>query len=319
MKTILPLILAILCVLLTPAAAAQSCTPGITFGSLIGSVRVGFGDGRLQVDKLYAACLPQPARQSRTNFGYEPDDGGQLAMRVKSADGQLLATYVWYAERIGTIWEMSRYKVVGGYESVKPLTAGDYVLEFAADDRQFQKFAFSVVAMKSDNPYQAAGNRYFIDGAWSEYGNLYFQRNDPQSSFTFTTWVQDRAGRESKRSVPYEIKLVRARTGQVVAEETGSLRLEPRWLAATLYFRPPGDKSSHFKAGEILGEDGVYRIRLAIEGKPYGDYPFTIKGGRIELQGRQVREGTDPQDYITDHISGGRYTSWWLRRELKSP
>ena len=76
--------------------------------------------------------------------------------------------------------------------------------------------------------------------------------------------------------------------------------------------------NSFFKAGEILGEDGAYRIRLAIDGKPYGDYPFTIKGGRIELQGRQMREGTDPQDYITDHISGGRYTSWWLKRELKS-
>jgi len=304
-----------LCVAFMPDAGAQSCTPGITFGSLIGSVRVGFGDGRLQVDKLYAACLPQPARQSRSNFAYEPDDGGQLAMRVKSADGQLLNTYVWYAERIGTIWEMSRYKVVGGYESVKPLTAGDYVLEFAADDKPFQKFAFTVIVMKSDDPYQAAGSRYFIDGAWSEYGNLYFQRNDPQSSLTFTTWVQDRAGRESKRSVPYEIKLARVRTGQVVAEETGTLRLEPRWLTATLNFRSAGDKNSFFKAGEILGEDGAYRIRLAIDGKPYGDYPFTIKGGRIELQGRQVREGTDPQDYITDHISGGRYTSWWLKRE----
>jgi hypothetical protein len=32
----------------------------------------------------------------------------------------------------------------------------------------------------------------------------------------------------------------------------------------------------------------------------------------------KVREGTEPLDYITDHISGGRYSSWWLRRESKS-
>jgi hypothetical protein len=204
--------LATLSIPLAPVAYAQSpCTPGITFGSLLGSVRVGYGDGRLSVERLYAVCLPQPARQSRSNFGYEPDDGGLLAMRVKTADGQLLNTYMWYAERIGGIWEMGRYKVVGGYESVKPLAAGDYVLEFAADDKLFQKFAFSVVAVKSDDPYQAAGHRYFIDGAWAEYGNLYYQRNDPQSSFAFTTWVQDRAGRETKRSVPYEVKLVRGR------------------------------------------------------------------------------------------------------------
>jgi hypothetical protein len=315
MKKLISSLLAAVCAWAVPQATAQTCTPGITFGSLIGSVRVGYGDGRLNVDKLYAACLPQPSRQSKSNYGYEPDDGGLLAMRVKSADGQVLTTYMWYAERIGTIWEMSRYKVVGGYESVKPLAAGDYVLEFAADDRPFQKFAFMVAAVKSDDPYQPAGNRYFIDGAWSEYGNLYYQRNDPQSSFTFSTWVQDRAGREAKRSIPYEIKLVRARGTQVLGEDSGTLRLEPRWLNASLYFRPVGDKNSFLKAGEVLNEDGAYRIRLAIDGKPYGDYPFTVKGGKIQLQGRQLRDSTDPQDYITDHISGGRYTSWWLKRE----
>jgi hypothetical protein len=312
MKTIPSFLLAMLCALPAPAAIAQACTPGVTFGSLIGSVRVGYADGRLMVERLYAACLPEPARQSKSNFGYEPDDGGLLAMHVKSADGQLLNTYMWYAERIGSTWEMSRYKVVGGYESIKPLAAGAYVLEFAADDKPFQRFPFSIVAVKSDDPYQAAGNRYFIDGAWSEYGNIYYQRNDLQSSLVFTTWVQ---GRAATRSVPFEVKLVRARDKQVLAEDAGTLRLEPRWLNATFYFRPGGDKKSYLKAGEVLNEDGTYRVRLAIDGKPYGEYPFTVKGGQIQLQGRQVRESTDPQDYITDHISGGRYTSWWLKRE----
>ncbi|HUP95198.1 MAG TPA: hypothetical protein VM164_09820, partial [Burkholderiales bacterium] len=138
--------LAALCFLIIPAAQAQtSCIPGITFGSLLGSLRVGYGDGRLRVERLYAVCLPAPARQSKTNYPYEPDDGGLLSMRVKSADGQLLYTYVWYAERIGTIWELSRYKVVGGHESVKPLAAGDYLLEFAADEKLFSRFAFSIV------------------------------------------------------------------------------------------------------------------------------------------------------------------------------
>lgn len=311
--------LAALCLLLAPPAGAQPpCTPGITFGSLLGNVRIGNGDGRLQVDKLYAACLPTPARQSKSNYPYEPDDGGLLSMRVKGADGQLLNTYMWYAERIGTTWELSRYKVVGGYESAKPLAPGGYLLEFAADDRLFQRFGFSVVAVKSDDPYQAAGNRYFIEGPWNEYGNLYYQRNDPQSSIVFTTWVQERSGRDSKRSVPYEISLIRSRTGQTVAGSTGTLRLEPRWLTATLYFRPTGgDGSSYAKAAEILGEDGAYAIRLVLDGKPYGEYPFIVRDGRIQFQGRQVWEGTDPLDYITDHISGGRYASWWLKRETK--
>ena len=205
--------------------------------------------------------------------------------------------------------------MVGGYEAVKPLAPGNYLLEFAADDQVFQRFRFSVAAMKSDDPYQAAGSRYFIDGAWSDYGNLYYQRNDPQSSIVLTTWVQERSGRESKRSVPYEIKLIRSRTGQVLGEDAGTLRLEPRWLTATLNFRPGGDRSSFLKAAEVLGEDGAYRIRLVIDGKPHGEYPFMVKGGRIQHQGRQLRESTDPLDTITEHIAGGRYTSWWLRRE----
>lgn len=300
-----------------PAAIAQTpCIPGITFGSLLGSVRVGYADGRLNVERLYAVCLQAPARQSKTIYLYEPDDGGLLAMRVKRADGQLLNTYIWYAERIQSIWELSRYKVVGGYESVKPLVPGDYVLEFAADEKVFTRFPFSVVSVKSDDPYQAGGARYFIEGPWSEYGNLYYQRNDPQSSFVFTTWVQEQSGRETKRSVPYEVKLMRARGGQVVAEESGTLRLEPRWLNATLYFRPAGgDRSGFLRAGELLGEDGAYRIRFVIDGKVRGEYPFTVKNGQIQMQGRQLRQGTDPLDYITDHISGGRYTSWWLKRD----
>ena len=300
-----------------PAANAQaSCLPGITFGSLLGSLRVGYGDGRLQVERLYAVCLPAPARQSRTNYPYEPDDGGILSMRVKSADGQLLNTYVWYAQRIGTIWELSRYKIVGGYEAVKPLAAGDYLLEFAADEKIFSRLAFSVVTVKSDDPYQASGTRYFLEGPWSEYGNLYYQRNDPQSSLVFTTWIQEQSGRESKRSVPYEVKLIRSSNGAVLAEETGTLRLEPRWLNATLHFRPAGGDGKTFsKAGELLKEDGAYRIRFVVEGKLRGEYPFTVRDGQIQLQGRQVRQGTEPLDYITEHISGGRYTSWWLRRE----
>jgi hypothetical protein len=315
----LAVVLAALWVLLIPVAGAQTpCAPGITFGSLLGSLRVGYGDGRLQVEKLYAVCLPPPARQSKTNYPYEPDDGGLLSMRVKHADGQLLSTYVWYAERIGTLWELSRYKVVGGHESVKPLGAGDYLLEFAADDKLFGRFAFSVVTVKSDDPYQAAGNRYFIEGPWNEYGNLYYQRNDPQSSLVFTTWVQERSGHQGKRSVPYEIKLIRSRNGQVLADEAATLRLEPRWLTVTLYFHPAnGDRNSFYKAADVLNEDGEYHIRFVVDGKLHGEYPFTVKNGQIQLQGRQVWQGTEPLDYITDYIAGGRYTSWWLKRETR--
>jgi len=289
------------------ATAQKPCTPGVSFWKLLDEVRVGYTDGRLGLGRIYAVCLPQPAKQSTSNYPYDPDGGGKLATLLKSADGKVLNTYVWYAESIGGLWELSRYKVVGGYEAVKPLVAGNYVLEFAIEDKPFYRFPFSVAVIESDDPYAAKGNRYFIEGAWNEYGNLYYQRNDPQSSLTFTTWIQDKVGHQNKSSVPYEVKLISVRDGRVLAAYDGTLRLEPRWLKADLYFRASG--------GDLLREDGRYSVRLTVNNKLYGTYPFVVKGGRIELQGKQVRENTDPMVYIVDYLSGGRYTSWWINRE----
>lgn len=302
---------------LSVAQAAQApCTPGISFWKLLDAVSVGYNDGRLSIDKLYAVCLPTPAKQSNSNYPYDPDGGGKLSTVVKSADGKVLSTYVWYAESIGGLWELSRYKVVGGFASIKPLSAGNYLLEFAADDKPFTRFPFSVVETKNDDPYQPAGTRYFIEGAWNEYGNLFYQRNDPQSSLTFTTWVQDKRGNQTKTSVPYDLKLVSIKDGKVLGEEAGTLRLEARWLEAKLSFRPAGgDKNSYLKAADLLREDGKYEVRLTVDGKPYGAYPFAVKSGRMQFQGKQVRETTDPLVYIVDYLSGGRYSSWWIKRE----
>lgn len=293
-----------------------ACVPGVSFWSLMGAVGVGYADGRPRVGKLYAVCLPAPARASQTNYAYNPDDGGKLSTVLKRSDGTALGTFVWYGENVAGLWELSRYKVVGGEQSVKPLTPGPYVLEFQIEDKPFYRFPFSVSTVPSDDPYQPPGTRYFVEGPWNEYGNIFYQRNDPASSLRFTTWVQDKAGRESKRSVPYEAQIVRARDGKVLAADAGTFRLEPRWLQADLNFRAAGgDPNSYYKAGELLGEDGQYRVRLQIDGKPYGTYPFDVRGGKIQLQDRQVRERTDPQLFILDYLYGGRYTSWWIKRD----
>jgi hypothetical protein len=211
---------------------------------------------------------------------------------------------------------LSRYKVVGGYQAVRPLGVGNYLLEFAVEDKPFYRFPFSVVETKNDDPYQPAGSRYFIEGAWNEYGNIFYQRNDPESSLKFTTWLQDKSGHTSKEIMPANIKLISVRNGKVLGDAAESLRREPRWLQADFLLHPAGgDKNSYMKAADLLREDGGYSFRLTIDGKLYGEYPFTVKGGKIQLQGKQVRENTDPMVYIVDHLYGGRYTSWWIRRE----
>jgi hypothetical protein len=87
-------------------------------------------------------------------------------------------------------------------------------------------------------------------------------------------------------------------------------------LKAELNFKPSGgDPNAYLKAGDLLREDGRYSVRLTINNKLHGTYPFVVKGGRIELQGKQIQEKTDPMVYIVDYLSGGRYTSWWIKRE----
>ena len=295
------------------AQAQTPCTPGISFWNLLDKVAIGYVDGRLTIGELVGVCLPTPAKESTSNYIYDPDVGGKLTTVVKSADGKVLNTYVWYVEKFGIL---SRYKVLGGYESVKPLTPGNYLLEFAANEKAFYRFPFRVVEGKNEDPYQPAGARYFIDGPWSEYGNIYYQRNDPQSPLRFTVWVQDKGSTASSANTPYDLKLINLKDGRVVAEESGRLRLKPHWQKADLsLLSGSGDKKSYTKAAELLAEDGRYEFRLGIDGKPYGIYPFEVKGGKIQFQGKQIREKTDPMTMIVDYLSGGRYSSWWIKRD----
>ena len=291
------------------------CVPGISFWNLLDSVGVGYVSGRLNIDRVYAPCLPAPGKQSTSNYAYDPDVGGKLTTVVKTADGKALNTYVWYASQIGSLWELSRYKVIGGHQSLQPLTAGSYVLEFAANDKPFYRFPFTISEGKNEDPYQPPGARYYIEGPWNDYGNIFYQRNDPESVLKFTTWVQDKAGKPATTLTPYELKLVSLKDGKVIAEDSGNFRLQPRWQKADLLIHHPGNKASYFKAGELLRADGRYAFRFAVDGKPHGTYPFEVKGGRIQFQGKQIREKTDPMIAIVDYLSGGRYTSWWIKKE----
>ena len=293
----------------------QSCVPGVSFWSLLGSVGIGYTDGRLQVQKLYATCLPVPKTPSDSNYAYSPEQGGKLASVIRSADGQALATYVWRGENISGLWELSDYKVLGGLETVKPLAAGSYALEFQIEGAPFYRFPFAVSTLPGDDPYEAAGTRWFLDAPWSDYGNIFYQRNDPQSTLRFTTWVRDKAGHAQQRSVPYSAQLVRAGDGKTIGEEKGTLRLDPKWGQLDVYFQPAGGGSSErLKAADVLAQDSAYRVDVSIDGKKYGSYTFVVSGGKIQLQGFQT-DKTPPSNRIVDYLYGGKYRSWWIRRD----
>jgi hypothetical protein len=307
----------LLLVLWASATAAEQkiaapCTPGISFWSLLGALDVGYADGRLRINKLYAVCLPEPKTPSDSNYAYSPESGGKLTTVVKTAQDEVVNTFVWRAENISGLWELSEYKVLGGV--VKQLGAGNYTLEFLADGTLFARFGFSVATAASDDPYQPAGIRYFIDGPWSEYANIFYQRNDPQSAVRFTTWVQDRITQPKEKLVPYEVQLVRVRDNKVMGRDKGELHADQQWKPLEVYFHAgDGDATPEVKAGDLLSDDGAYRVRFDINGKPYGTYAFSVSAGKIQLQGRQL-DTTEPASRIVDYLYGGRYRSWWIPR-----
>ena len=266
------------------ASAQAGCgAPRVRMKMLLDGVEVGPG-GRLSLGRLYAVCLPDPARRGETNSAYNPYDGGKLSTVLKSSNGQALNTFVWYAEKIAGLWELSRYEVVGGPQAVKPLAPGDYTLEFALEEKVFQRFPFSVSTAEGKDLYRP-GTIYLLDGPWADYAELYFPKPD---RFTqLWVWLRDKENAGPRpREIQYELKLVREADGKQIAGgggATSAMALRPQWQGYKLSFDPLAapPRTSEFPASEFLKADGAYRVELSLGGRPYGVYRFAVKGGKL--------------------------------------
>jgi hypothetical protein len=297
---------------LSAGQVRSSCSPAMRLWQVLNGVTISNG-GVLMLGKFYAVCLPDPPKQSSSASAYDPDDGGKLSTVLKTVDGQVLTTYVWYAEKVSTLWEIDRYKVLGGQRAIKPLAPGEYVLDFAIEDKPFYRLPFSVSIGKNDDIYNP-GNLYFLDGPWSDYGVISFPNVNRYTEFT--VWLRSKE-KPSKKETHYDLKLVRQKDKKVLAGDWGdaaAVILKPGWTGFNLYLnRLKSERSENgsteFPVSEVLKADGDYSVLLSIEGKPYGEYPFAVKAGKILYQGNQLPETADPLMYF----DGGN-NSYWLKR-----
>jgi hypothetical protein len=227
-----------------------------------------------------------PAKKSKTAFEYHPYDGGKFSTVLKSSKGETINTYVWYGDNILSLWEMSRYEVVGGPTAIKKLTPGSYVLEFAIEDKVFQRFPFSFTTKQSSDQFRPE-TLYLVDGLWRDYVELYAPNVD--RFFQLIVWLRDEdsVADPKRKNVPYQLRLVREGDKKILAEssEGSGISLDHKWHDFKLSFRRPGAAQtkdySELKLSEIVATDGKYRIELAIEGRPKANYPFMVKSGRI--------------------------------------
>lgn len=261
--------------------AQENCKPEIDMTALLNNVEV---NGSLYVSSLYGRCLPKPAKTSTSAYEYDPYAGGKLSMTLKSSNGQVLNTYGWYARKSTSIWEMNRYEIVGGPQALKKLTPGSYILDFAADDKVFQQFPFSVSTRDSGDQFRPE-TFYMLDGQWSEYAYLYAPNVD--RFFQVGVWLRNDEPSDAKpKAVPFHVRLIRESDKKVLGEDSeGKLNLLPKWQNYKLSFRRPGAAEtkdySEFKLSEILAADGKYRVELTLDGKPKYDYVLNVKGGLI--------------------------------------
>jgi hypothetical protein len=264
-------------------AGAQNCTPRIDTASLLDAVTV---DGSLYIRKFYAKCLPMPAKTSRTAFEYNPYDGGKFSSVLKDAGGQTINTYVWYGDHILSLWEFNRYEVLGGPEAIKKLAPGNYSIDFAIEDKVFQNFPFSVTTKESGDQFKPR-TLYLLDGAWRDHARLYAPNVD--RFIKLYVWLRNvnNTGAPNTPSQPVTVRLIREKDKQVLAETDADYRLvlKHTWQSVDIPFRRPGAAQakdySEFKLSEVVANDGRYKFEMAIDGKPYADYPFAVKNGRL--------------------------------------
>jgi hypothetical protein len=265
------------------AQPPANCKPSIDTASLLSGVDVS---GVLHINRLYARCLPMPAKKSATAYEYHPYDGGKFSTTLKNAAGQTINTFVWYGENILSLWEMSRYEIVGGSQALKKLEPGAYTLEFAVEDNVFERFPFTLSTRESGDQFKPE-TLYILDGLWSTRALLYAPNVD--RFFQLIVWLRNSgASAGPKRTpVPFTLRLIRERDNKVIATEDqgSSLALTHKWESATLSFRRPDRAQtkdySEFKLSEIVAVDGAYRIELSLDGKLYTTYKLQIKNGRI--------------------------------------
>jgi hypothetical protein len=259
----------------------NDCQPQVDMGSLLSNISVS---GGLSVGRLYAICLPVPSKKSQTSYEYHPYDGGKFSSVLKSADGQTINTFVWYGEQITGLWELSRYEIVGGANSLKKLNNGKYTLEFALEDKVFQTFPFSVSTVESKDQFNPK-TVYLLDGIWQTYATLYAPKID--RFIQLNVWLRDpnNLGEFKPAPVLCEVKLIRQKDKKVLAEGSEKIVLDYHWQAYPVHFRQPNFEQtkdySEFTLREVTAVDGNYLIEFSLGGKPYSSYKLSVKNGRL--------------------------------------
>jgi hypothetical protein len=276
--------------------------PGILFSSLLDGF-ILHENGKAGFMDIKATFLP-PAKGTKVAENYNEVDGGKLESVIKKADGSVHDRRFWRGVPLqNPFWNVF---YTGSFIQMSP---GDYTLEFLVEGKPFYRFPFSVVNEKGgDDPFApGAKDKLTLKGAWETYGYLYLEQNNPELMLYFKTWIRA----PYQKSVESRAEIFR--DGKLIAEHESSPTIQVKWQTESISFRKPGNGSQVIGA-DIFGKDGDYKVVLKYDGSVYGEYPFSIKGGKFVYLPEQTR---GEADFMT-MIEGGN-NSWYVKRKAPKP
>ncbi len=292
MKKLTLLVIALLLVAALSLPAVAEYPPGIMFASLLNNVRLVSNNASFSLDnQMQGVFMPAGAK-------------GWVIFR--KADGAELYRFDFKTELIKLPYMrfdfMTATDLSSGQSSLLMFPfkePGSYVLDFYLEGAKFYTFLFSIAKKSPSDPF-AGGDVYLIDGDWSSWAYLYYPKADPGNSLSL-----DYAPR---------IEITRDKDKKLVctSRENQTISLHREWNRFEFDMIFPMVKTSggaYFKAKDLLAVDGSYTLKLALSGKLYGTWKFSVKGGKLTYGDRTDRSKADPLTFI----EGGQ-DAWWYKK-----
>lgn len=229
----------------------------------------------------------------------------EVTMKVKNSSGKEFGSFSAFAQppQRNISWFMSSFMAKPGTSPVLKLTEpGDHFLEFSAEGKVFDKFPFSIATMSGRN----GATWYLVNGLWNDHAII-----DTEVEFKFSLWMRDMLVEAGTREYGYgkfSAQIIREKDKKVLGvtdDKAGSTIAPPRrWSRYNITFVKDRNMRNKLEIADVTAQDGNYHIEFIHDGKLYGKYPFSVKGGK--LQGLSEFNGTQLE------TSEGIIT--WLKR-----
>ncbi|MDY8138452.1 hypothetical protein [Aquimarina sp. 2201CG5-10] len=213
------------------------------------------------------------------------------------------------------------------YGSFERVTPGKYQLTYSIyDNDPFFTIDFEVYTHANPDINHEIGTVYTMKGPWDENLSIDLrpddQGNPTQFKTEFPLFRLLPLGNEKNQIQQLQSRLYK--NGKLIgltdSEEhpdgsaTVKQALERRGSSIDLLYRKDKYQDSNRTEFHLISnstkpsswdwirslKDGNYKIEYLVNQKSFAEVTFTVKGNKIQLQGNQVKEGTDPKKYIMD-------------------